>query len=81
MDPSVGVAVFPIILIGELPDKTMFASLVMASRGRPRSVWLGAAGAFAVQVLIAVSVGVVIFKLFPTWADDASPCRQSPPAL
>ena len=36
-------AVFPVIFIGELPDKTMFASLVMATRGRPFSVWLGAA--------------------------------------
>jgi putative Ca2+/H+ antiporter (TMEM165/GDT1 family) len=71
MDLSIVVAVFPIIFIGELPDKTMFASLVMASRGRPRSVWLGAAGAFAVHVLIAVTVGVAIFKLFPTWAVDA----------
>ena len=37
-------AVFPAIFIGELPDKTMFASLVMATRGRPLSVWLGARG-------------------------------------
>lgn len=36
------VAVFPIIFFGELSDKTMFASLLMASRGHPRSVWLGA---------------------------------------
>jgi len=29
------VAVFQVIFLGELPDKTMFASLVMATRGRP----------------------------------------------
>jgi putative Ca2+/H+ antiporter (TMEM165/GDT1 family) len=28
-------AVFPVIFLGELPDKTMFASLLMATRGRP----------------------------------------------
>ena len=42
-------AVFPVIFLGELPDKTMFASLVMATRGRPFAVWLGAAAAFAVH--------------------------------
>jgi putative Ca2+/H+ antiporter (TMEM165/GDT1 family) len=59
------VTVFPIIFLGELPDKTMFASLVMASRGRPLAVWLGAAGAFALHVAIAVTIGVVIFNVFP----------------
>jgi putative Ca2+/H+ antiporter (TMEM165/GDT1 family) len=56
-------AVFPIIFIGELPDKTMFASLVMATRGKPRSVWLGAAAAFVVHVAIATTLGVVLFHL------------------
>ena len=59
------VAVFPIIFLGELPDKTMFASLVMATRGRPAIVWLGAAGAFVVHVVIATTVGVALFHLLP----------------
>ena len=46
MDFAVVFAVFPIIFIGELPDKTMFASLVLSTRGRPALVWLGAAAAF-----------------------------------
>jgi putative Ca2+/H+ antiporter (TMEM165/GDT1 family) len=58
-------AVFPVIFIGELPDKTMFASLVLATRGRPVLVWLGAAAAFTVHVLIAVTVGVALFKVLP----------------
>jgi len=58
-------AVFPIIFIGELPDKTMFASLVMATRGRPLAVWLGAAGAFVVHVVIATTIGVALFHLVP----------------
>jgi putative Ca2+/H+ antiporter (TMEM165/GDT1 family) len=71
MDIRVVLAVFPIIFIGELPDKTMFASLVLASRGRPRSVWLGAAGAFLVHVLIAVTIGVALFRLLPQRAVEA----------
>jgi Ca2+/H+ antiporter, TMEM165/GDT1 family len=43
----------------------MFASLVLASKGRPIAVWAGAAAAFTVHVVIAVSVGVALFKLLP----------------
>jgi len=71
MDISVLAAVFPVIFIGELPDKTMFASLVLSTRGKPASVWLGAAAAFAVHVAIAVSVGVALFTLLPHRAVDA----------
>jgi putative Ca2+/H+ antiporter (TMEM165/GDT1 family) len=70
VEPAVIVAVFPVIFLGELPDKTMFASLVLASRGRPAAVWLGAAAAFLIHVLIAVTIGVAVFKLLPTRAVD-----------
>jgi Ca2+/H+ antiporter, TMEM165/GDT1 family len=62
---AVVAAVFPIIFLGELPDKTMFASLVLSTRGRPLVVWLGAAGAFVVHTVIAVTVGVALFHLLP----------------
>ena len=65
MDLLVVLAVFPVIFLGELPDKTMFASLVLATRGRPLQVWLGAAVAFAVHVAIAVTLGLAIFALLP----------------
>lgn len=65
MEFNVVFAVFPIILLGELPDKTMFASLVLSTRGRPFLVWLGAAAAFAVHVVIATTIGVAIFHLLP----------------
>ena len=65
MQPTVVLAVFPIIFLGELPDKTMFASLVLSTRGRPLTVWLGAAGAFAIHVVIAVTIGVALFHLLP----------------
>jgi len=58
-------AVFPIIFVGELPDKTMFASLVMSTRGNPLRVWVGAAGAFLVHVVIATTIGVALFHLVP----------------
>jgi putative Ca2+/H+ antiporter (TMEM165/GDT1 family) len=63
-------AVFPIIFVGELPDKTMFASLVMSTRGKPAAVWLGAALAFVVHVAIAITAGVVLFHLVPRRALD-----------
>ena len=48
------IAVFPVIFLGELPDKTMFASLVLATHGKPRSVWLGAAAAFGSALCYAL---------------------------
>ncbi len=64
-------AVFAIIFVGELPDKTMVASLVMSARGRPGAVWLGAAGAFMVHVVIATTLGTVVFHLLAPQAVDA----------
>jgi Ca2+/H+ antiporter, TMEM165/GDT1 family len=71
VDFAVVVAVYPLIFLGELPDKTMFASLVMSTRGRPFAVWLGAAAAFAVHVVIATTVGVALFHVLPHQALDA----------
>jgi putative Ca2+/H+ antiporter (TMEM165/GDT1 family) len=68
---GVALAAFPLIFFGELPDKTMFASLVLASRGRPLAVWLGTAAAFVVHVIIAVTIGVALFHLLPARAVDA----------
>src|SRR5580700_5358871 len=65
MNFAIAITVFPIIFVGELPDKTMFASLVLATRGKPVAVWIGAAGAFLVHVAIATTVGVVLFRLLP----------------
>jgi putative Ca2+/H+ antiporter (TMEM165/GDT1 family) len=68
---GIALAVFPVIFIGELPDKTMMASLVMATKGKPTSVWLGAAAAFLVHVAIATTVGVALFHVLPHRAVDA----------
>ena len=71
MSLSIAAAVFPIIFFGELPDKTMFASLVLASRGHAGTVWLGAAAAFLVHVVIATTIGVGLFAILPHRAVDA----------
>jgi putative Ca2+/H+ antiporter (TMEM165/GDT1 family) len=71
VDFAVVFAVFPIIFLGELPDKTMFASLVLSTRGRPALVWVGAAAAFAVHVVIGVTIGALLFHLLPHRALEA----------
>lgn len=71
MDLHVALICFPVIFLAELPDKTMFASLVMATKDRPLQVWLGAAGAFVVHVVIATTVGVALFAVLPHRAVDA----------
>jgi putative Ca2+/H+ antiporter (TMEM165/GDT1 family) len=70
MDLYIALICFPVIFLAELPDKTMFASLVMATKGRPLQVWLGAAGAFVVHVAIATTVGVALFDVLPRRAVD-----------
>lgn len=65
MNLAIAAAVFPVVFVAELPDKTMFASLLLAARARPRWVWVGAALAFTVHVVIAVTVGATLFALLP----------------
>jgi putative Ca2+/H+ antiporter (TMEM165/GDT1 family) len=56
-------SIFAVIFVAELPDKTMLASLVMATRHRALPVLLGAAGALTVQSLIAVAAGSLLSLL------------------
>jgi putative Ca2+/H+ antiporter (TMEM165/GDT1 family) len=55
--------VFGVIFIGELPDKSLFASLVLGSKFPSWYVWLGAASAFLVHVTIAVTAGHLLTLL------------------
>ena len=57
------VSTFALILPAELPDKTMVATLVLATRYRPLPVWCGVAAAFFVQCLVAVLAGQLITRL------------------
>lgn len=52
--------VFGIVLLAELPDKTMFASLMLGTRFAARWVFIGAAAAFLLHVIIAVSAGSLL---------------------
>ena len=52
-----------VVLLVELPDKTLVATLVLSTRYRPRPVLLGVAVAFAVQCVIAAAAGSVITLL------------------
>ena len=58
----IGIA-FVITFLAELPDKSMFASLVMGTRFRASWVWAGAAAAFAVHMAIAVTAGRLLALL------------------
>ena len=58
-----GLIAFGVILLVELPDKTLVASLVLSTRYRPRPVLIGVAAAFAVQCVIASAAGGMITLL------------------
>jgi Ca2+/H+ antiporter, TMEM165/GDT1 family len=57
MSLAVAAIAFGVVFPAELPDKSMIASLVLGTRYRPLYVWVGAAAAFAVHVVIAVAAG------------------------
>ena len=57
------VVTFALILVAELPDKTLIATLVLSTRYRPLVVWLGVGCAFGVQTLIAVTAGQILALL------------------
>jgi Ca2+/H+ antiporter, TMEM165/GDT1 family len=52
-----------VILAVELPDKTLIATVVLATRYRPAPVLAGVSAAFAFQCLLAVTVGRVLTLL------------------
>ncbi|SDI87132.1 Putative Ca2+/H+ antiporter, TMEM165/GDT1 family [Frankineae bacterium MT45] len=60
VDFAVAAVVFGTVLIAELPDKTMFASLMLGTRFAARWVFIGAAAAFLVHVIIAVTAGSLL---------------------
>jgi putative Ca2+/H+ antiporter (TMEM165/GDT1 family) len=59
-DPKLFLSTFGVIFVAELPDKTVFATLLLATRKHPLAVFLGVAGAFVVQSLVAVTFGSVL---------------------
>lgn len=65
VDLAVVLTTFVVIFPAELPDKSLFASLVLGTRFRPLPVFCGVAAAFAVHVVIAVAIGRVLLSLLP----------------
>ena len=63
LDIGVLAATFGLIFIGELPDKSAIASLVLGTRFPWRWVFAGVATAFLVHVVVAVAAGSVLTLL------------------
>jgi|SRR5215469_14190452 len=57
MNVTAAVTSYLAVLPAELPDKTVFACVILSSRYRPSSVFVGAAAAFLAQVVLAVAIG------------------------
>jgi Ca2+/H+ antiporter, TMEM165/GDT1 family len=60
---AVAATVFGITFLAELPDKSLFASLVLGTRYRRLPVWTGAVAGFTVHVAIAVTAGQLLTLL------------------
>jgi putative Ca2+/H+ antiporter (TMEM165/GDT1 family) len=59
------VSTFGLIFVAELPDKTAFAALFLATCNHPLAVFIGAAAAFVIQSLVAVACGGLLSLLAP----------------
>jgi Ca2+/H+ antiporter, TMEM165/GDT1 family len=62
---------FAIILLVELPDKTLVATLVLSTRYRVGPVLIGVASAFAVQCVVASVAGGLLHLLPHRWLEVA----------
>ena len=72
MDWTLFLSTFSLIFVAELPDKTAFATLLMATRGNPYAIFVGVAAAFVIQSLVAVIFGSAIGLLPPKWVHLAA---------
>lgn len=63
LSPAIVATVFAVVFLAELPDKSLFASLVLGTRYRALYVWCGVAAAFLVHVVIAVAAGQALTLL------------------
>jgi len=66
MDWTLFASTYALIFVAELPDKTVFLTLLMATRHNPYGVFLGASAAFVVQSVLAVTFGSLL-HLLPEW--------------
>jgi putative Ca2+/H+ antiporter (TMEM165/GDT1 family) len=64
MNLAIIAVTFGVIFVAELPDKTMIATIVLASKHRPLPVFIGAAAAMVVNSAVAVGAGRLL-ELLP----------------
>jgi len=58
------ITAFGLVFLAELPDKTMFATLLLATRFPRRSaVWAGVTAAYSAHVVLAVTLGGLLARL------------------
>lgn len=60
---GIGLTVFTVIFLLELPDKTALAALLLATRHRPFPIFIGSAAAFLIQSAVAVAAGSLLSLL------------------
>ena len=64
MDIAAALRAFAAVFPAELPDKTMLATVVLVAQyRRPLLVWCGAAAAFTIHVIVAVTAGQLLTLL------------------
>jgi len=63
MSVAIALTAFLLIFPIELPDKTFIATLVLSTRYKPLPVWIGVIAAFAVQTVVAVTLGGLLGRL------------------
>lgn len=56
---------FGLIFVAELPDKTLYTIVLLATRNRGLPILVGACAAFLVHVALAVALGSLVGKLPP----------------
>jgi len=66
-DPALFASTFGLIFLAELPDKTLFATMVMATRRPPLAVFAGVTAAFVVQSAVAALFGRAFGLLPERW--------------
>jgi putative Ca2+/H+ antiporter (TMEM165/GDT1 family) len=72
MTDSLFITAFIFIFLAALPGRTTFLMLLLAARGRPWVVFLGAALAFAAQSVISVLLGELLSFLSQTAIEIAA---------